>query len=305
MTPVHDVPSTINDIFNEVQSNLYDLKLRWFTTLDINNSIQDQYNKLVALLAPIEKSVLINQLSEPYYNLSTTLSDYMYVVGIYNPVTNLWLSGGSYRDMKATFQTYLAIGQPRFFNIVDFKRVLVWPYLPSATGVLYIIYKAVAPTISANHTPILPYGVGSRILEYMTTADLLEQSREFKKAQTWWNRIFDPGPSGRSIYQQCKSEIESLARMDRELVLEPYRWLFHGGTYTGSNQISGETPMGTADGVNTIFTLNRVPNPSNSLVLTKNAVLMILGTDYNINGQTINFNVAPAIASVLVAGYLI
>jgi len=289
---VHDTPNTIADIFGEIQNNLYDLKLRWFTTDDINNSLQDSYNKIVALLGPIEHSTFIPIISEPYYDLRQ-IPDFMYVVGIYNPFTNLWLQGGSYREMKATFQTFLQIGQPRFMNIMDFNRILMWPYLPNATGVLYVLYKASAPPISPSHTPILPYGTGARLLEYFTTADLLEQSREFKKAQTWLSRAFDPGAAGKSIYQQCKNEIQELARMDRDLVLEPYRWIFNGGQFNGVNWINNEVPTGVIDGTNVTFGLAQVPNPTSSILLMKNGLVQFQGTNYTINGQTLTLSAAP------------
>lgn len=311
--PQHDIPQSIGSIFEEVRSNLFDLNLRWYSSTDILNSIQDAYNKLVALLCPIEHSTLIPQIAEPYYNLALTIPSFMYVSGIFNPHTNLWLEGLTYKQMKATYQTYLAVGQPKWVNIVDIRRVLVWPYDPAAVGVLYVLFKEAAPQLiditsteccdpqsqldsALKHIPILPYSTGPNLLEYFTTADLLEQAREFKKAKIWWDKALLPNPKTKaaSVYDQCKREIEALARMDRENTLEPYRWIFHGGQFNVANWVNNETPAGVVDGVNGVFTLAQVPNPSSSLILTKDGQVLYQGLGYSLSGQTITL-VAPYI----------
>ena len=198
-------PVTIGEIFSEVQTDLYESKLRWYTNQDIYAALQQAYNKIVALLCPVERATFFPQIASPYYDLATQIPDFMYVAGIYNPTTLLWLQGMSYRLMKATFQTYLAIGNPQNFNVMDFRRVLIWPYLPVAAGALFLVYKAKAPLIyippvvdggefltDPDHVPVLPYSVARQLLEYFTVADLMEQAREFKKAQIWWDKLFKP-----------------------------------------------------------------------------------------------------------------
>lgn len=285
-----DSNETIQDILTEISNNLYDVNLKWYTTQDVMNAIQDAYNKIVALLKPIEHSSLIPKLAEPYYDFRQ-ISDFMYVSGIFNPTTNLWLEGLSYKQMKATYQTYLAIGEPKWINIVDLYRAIIWPYPPGATGVLYIIYKAQAPQITSNHIPILPHSIGPRLLEYFATADLLEQAREFKKAQIWWDRALKPNLilGIASIFDQCKKEIQSIARADRENVLEPYRWIFHGGQFSDTMWIDDEIPAGTQDGVNDTFTITKIPNPTNSLLLFRNGVKLTTGNDFTLTGRTIVF----------------
>lgn len=56
-----------------------------------------------------------------------------------------------------------------------------------------------------------------------------------------------------------------------------------------------ETPLGTIDGVNTIFTLADAPT-TNSLVLTLDRQPQILGVDYTISGNTITYLSAPDIS---------
>lgn len=291
MALVHDTSYTIGDVFNEIVTTLNESKLRWFTEEDILAAIQEAYNKIVALLSPIESSTFIPQQSGPYYNLGVQIPNFMYVTGIYNPQTNRWLEGMSFKMLKSQWQTYLAIGQPRFFNIVDFNRVTVWPYQVAASGVLYVLFKTSAPTISLSHVPILPHSVGTQMIEYFATADLFEQAREFTKAGIWWAKLFSPPAKGKlSIFEQAKLEIKSLARNDRELVLEPYRWMFHGGAFNVATWINNETPSGTVDGSNAIFTIAGVPNPVSSLLVQRNGVIQYNNQAFGFNGQTITFN---------------
>jgi hypothetical protein len=63
-----------------------------------------------------------------------------------------------------------------------------------------------------------------------------------------------------------------------------------------------ETPSGTVNGVNTIFTLQNIPNPASTLQLYWNGVLQTQGIDYTLSGLTITFFVAPPTGS-LVAYY--
>lgn len=253
--------------------------------------MQENYNKLVATTGSIERSCFIPKQSHPYYNVGRQITDFMYVVGIFNPTTNNWLMGGSYKILQATSQTYMSIGDPVFYNVMDFRRLLIWPYLVDATGVLYMVYKATAPEISLAHIPQLPHSVGASLLEYLTTADLLEQNREFKKARTWLERAIVPNKgSNKSLLDQCKAEVSNLARMDREMVLEPYRWLFQGGQYVAAEWISNETPAGTIDGSNVTFTLAQVPNPTASLLLHYNGQMLFEGDDYSLSGQTITLS---------------
>lgn len=291
MPLIHDIPVDAATISSEIQTNLYDAGLRWYSDTDIMNALQDAYNMIVALLGPIEHSSFIPQLSEPYYDLRYMLPDFMYTIGIFNPFTNQWLEGLSYKQMKATYQTYLAIGQPKWINVVDLSKVIVWPYLPGATGVLYVLYKSQAPLLSHSSVPILPYSVGGQLLENLTTSELFEQAREFKKAQRFLDKAFKPASKdGKSLYEQCKLEIQNLARTDREIVLEPYRWIFHGGQFSMATWINNETPSGTINGTNATFVLNGVPNPTDSVLLTKNGQVVYQNVAFTLSGQTITFN---------------
>lgn len=298
----HSQPVNVQQIFDQVKSDLAESGLKWYTEDDIYASMQEAYNKIVALLCPIEKTTFLPQIASPYYDFAKQIPDFMYVAGIYNPLTLLWLLGNSYKLMKATYQTYLAIGNHQYYDIIDMRKVLLWPYSPAATGTIFVVYKASAPKFyippvveggqgmyDPDHIPLLPYSVALPLIEYFTVADLMEQAREFSKARIWWDKLLVKSTLGRSVWEQAKLEIKDLARVDRETVLEPFRWIFHGGASGNVNWINNEIPDGDIDGTNTVFTLAQIPNPSASVLLMKNGQVLFQGVGYNLNGATITF----------------
>jgi len=79
-----------------------------------------------------------------------------------------------------------------------------------------------------------------------------------------------------------------------------------GGSGSAYNFVDGDSPVGTVDGSNTVFTLNGVPNPTSSIALYRNGVLQKSGFDYTLSaGAAIQFAAAstPQPADVLLASY--
>jgi len=68
--------------------------------------------------------------------------------------------------------------------------------------------------------------------------------------------------------------------------------------------VDGETPLGTIDGTNSVFTLANVPDGA-SLMLFRNGLYMSRGIDYTLNDQTISFvsGGIPQPADGLIASY--
>jgi len=79
------------------------------------------------------------------------------------------------------------------------------------------------------------------------------------------------------------------------------------GTGSGGSTsfVDAETPGGTLDGVNTIFTLANIPNPSTSLSLYRNGLLLSQALDYTIATNLITFlaGAVPRPTDVLLANY--
>lgn len=67
-----------------------------------------------------------------------------------------------------------------------------------------------------------------------------------------------------------------------------------------------ETPTGTINGSNTVFTLANTPNPLTSLKVFVNGMLMKAeGEDYTLVGGIITFVTAPPTNSILTVGYTV
>jgi hypothetical protein len=85
---------------------------------------------------------------------------------------------------------------------------------------------------------------------------------------------------------------------------------YAGGAWTTSvpGVVEGETPAGTIDGANTVFTLANAPNPPSSLKLysgglrLKRTVGLDTG-DYALVGNTIALNTAPSTNTIQQADY--
>jgi hypothetical protein len=58
---------------------------------------------------------------------------------------------------------------------------------------------------------------------------------------------------------------------------------------TGINFADGETPAGSIDGSNAVFTLAHAPSPATSLHLFLNGIRLRPGTDYTLSGATITY----------------
>lgn len=79
-----------------------------------------------------------------------------------------------------------------------------------------------------------------------------------------------------------------------------------GTSSTAANFVDGQTPTGTINGTNLVFTLAAAPNPSTSLKLYKNGLLLSQSVDYTVSGATITFSgmaTTPQSGDSLVASY--
>jgi hypothetical protein len=68
--------------------------------------------------------------------------------------------------------------------------------------------------------------------------------------------------------------------------------------------VDQETPSGTVDGANGSFVTSQVANPSASLMLFRNGLLMTPGVDYSLSGNTISFlSAVPQTGDILTCSY--
>ena len=83
------------------------------------------------------------------------------------------------------------------------------------------------------------------------------------------------------------------------------RWSASAGQWTLVAPAFQETPSGTINGTNLVFTLAYAPAPAAGLVLTLNGLVLQLGNDYTLSGNTITFIPAgaPQLGDGLLASY--
>jgi len=177
---------TRNQLATLVRANLDDAGVTFYSAAAINDSIQDAYARLVAEFGLIEKQTSVSFTSNlTYYDFSSLIPDFLAVTSIFNLNTKMWLDPVSTLFMdQLRWDWEIAVGTPQWFIPINFRLVAVTPHYSSATGTMLVFYKAQAPILGANDIIQIPDEYLG-ILESMATADGLEQSREFVKAQKY------------------------------------------------------------------------------------------------------------------------
>lgn len=71
----------------------------------------------------------------------------------------------------------------------------------------------------------------------------------------------------------------------------------------GTYFVEDETPTGSVNGSNTSFTLVSSPDPTNSLEVRINGMVMTLTEDYSLSGDTLTIVTAPPTESIIRVDY--
>lgn len=207
---------TRDDLVIRVRENLNAPEgASFYSSGDLNDSIQDGYDDVAAFTGCITKiSGNINWgNNQPYYDLRSIISDFFAVVAVFNNNTNQFLLPVSSRKVFQRWKENweLWAGQSQYFTPISPTQIAVAPRLATGSGNFYVIYKATANTLASNTTPtILPHF--QVLLENYSTADLLEQKQEFKKAGQFWEDYFKE-------VRNYKDAMADLAKPDRERYL--------------------------------------------------------------------------------------
>jgi hypothetical protein len=220
----------------DIQNNLIELNLHFYSDDDLNQSIQDAYDDIAILTQCIQKQVTLSWISNlSYYNFSTILNDYLGVIAIFNNVTNLWLRDDlSLKDfdrIRRDWETW--IGTPQWWAPSDPQNIAIAAkyyaanitygafdsrsfskayYLNNSSaanlGSFNLFYWALAPSlVSDNDTFLIANDKTTAITQYVT-ADLLEQAQEFNKAQTFWQPYFaNIDDYADRVKRNCKSDL--------------------------------------------------------------------------------------------------
>src|SRR5215469_12398036 len=201
----------------DVQANLQDLSINWYSDDDLNQSVQDAYDDIAILTQCIQYKVTIPWVSNlSYYNLSDNfnLGNYLGTIAVFNNQTNLWLRDDlSLKDFDRIRRDWEKwIGTPLFWAPSDFKNIAICPkYLDngitygafdansfnnsafwvnnsanSGLGSFILCYWGTAPQLQSDGDTFLIASDKTVALTQYCTADLLEQAQEFNKANYYW-----------------------------------------------------------------------------------------------------------------------
>lgn len=160
---------------------------------DINDSIQDAYNEIVAKTRYLVKSVTCNWLSgKNYYDPINDLgvTDYLGTIAIFDNNSNLWLRDDvtirDFNRIRRDWETW--VGYSQFWAPHSQQRFAVCPALAVGTGSFVLWYYAIAPTLPDDSTSLLLPTDMSVLLQDYVSADLLEFAQEVTKAAPYLSR---------------------------------------------------------------------------------------------------------------------
>jgi hypothetical protein len=182
---------TLAQIRANVQSNLNDAGITYFSEQAINDSIQDAYNEVAAKCRCIINSSPINQVAnQPYYDfLALGVGDYLGTIAIFNQETQYWLRDDvSLRDFDRLRRDWEQwYGQPQFWAPHSQRLIAVAPNLSSVSNQLFTLwYWGIAPILSSDSSVPLIASDMQPLLEFYATGDLIQNAEEVSKAQTWF-----------------------------------------------------------------------------------------------------------------------
>lgn len=185
---------TLAQIRGNVQSNLNDAGVTYFSEQAINDSIQDAYNEVAAKCRCIIKSVTINQIAnQPYYDfVALGVSDYLGTIAIFNQETQYWLRDDiSLRDFDRLRRDWEQwVGQPQFWAPHSQRLIAVAPNLATvvvpSSQQFTLWYWGIAPSLSSDSSIPLVASDMQTLLEFYATGDLIQNAEEVSKAQPWF-----------------------------------------------------------------------------------------------------------------------
>lgn len=181
--------STFSELKTRARVNLNDLGVIFHSSDDLQSSIQDAYDDVAAISGCIIKKVTLDWVANlVYYDFAALgVTDFMAVIAIYNNVNNRFL-----RDdidlvkldmIRDNWEVWT--GTPQWWVASNFKYTAIVPHYTTAAGTFDLYYMAMAPTVVDTSVPLIPSNEEITLVDY-TTMDMLEQSREFVKAQPFW-----------------------------------------------------------------------------------------------------------------------
>lgn len=284
---------------SNVASNVGDPGMVQFTADSINTSIQEGYGLICAATLCIEKSQGFPQVGgQVYYDFAASIGDFLCLAALFNYNTNRWLipaDRGQFRDMRWDWE--LQTGEPIWFDQINYRYTCVVPANKDAVGGFLVFYKAAADILTDNTVPSLPMQL-VKCIENYATMDQLVLAQEFSKCTRYYKEFIADIPKIRRLAL-------AKASADRVNISTPN---YSPDKFASSGAplfVNNETPVGTIDGTNSVFTLAKVPNPTASLLMTLNGAILYQGIGYILVGALVYMQTGyvPQVGDALRAWY--
>jgi hypothetical protein len=196
---------TLGQQITNIQINLGGAGVTYYTVEEIANSIQDAYNEIAALVLYNVKKVTLNW--PAYINFFDFVNyfgvtDYLGTIAIFNNSTDQFLRDDvQLRDFDRLRRDWeWWSGTPQFWAPHSPQYIAITPsYPPNTAGLTFVLYYyAQSPIIVGepidpinNDATFLIASDMDDIIEFYTTADLLETAEEPNKAVSWWKHYLD------------------------------------------------------------------------------------------------------------------
>jgi hypothetical protein len=274
----------LSNIRFNVAGNLGDADMIQHSPSSINSSIQEAYRFVCAKTLCLEKSFKFPQIgNQVYYDFLTYHHDLLIVSAIWNLTTNRWLIPGSRKMFDEwRWDWELMEGEPQWFDPINYRYTAIIPHnsVQSGSG-FQVFYKAKAEDLTDDSILSIP-STAIKCVENYATADQFFIDREFARGIRYYKQFLEDIPVIKKLALRK-------ADADRINIAAPNDALPVFSNEGDFVWIENETPAGTIDGTNTIFTLAATPNPTSTLMLFLNGVLMVQGTNYTLNDNIITF----------------
>lgn len=182
--------SLISEIKTKIRTNLNDLGVVFYSTDDLQDSIQDAVDDIAAQSGCIVKNITLDwEAYLSYYDFAARgVPDFIATLGIFNNVNNRWLFDDLTIDQLNLMDDSWEIssGTPENWIATNFRYTAVFPRYSTNAGTFTLYYLAAAPVALDTSVPLVALDAEALIENY-STADLLEQGEEFTKASIYWN----------------------------------------------------------------------------------------------------------------------
>jgi hypothetical protein len=189
---------TFTQIKANIRENLNDANVTFWSADDLDASVQDAYDDVVARTRCITKRVTLSWVANeiyPDFSISPySVTDFLGVVAIKNNVTNRWLEDNiSRKQLDQIREDWELLTGATWLWVPagDNKRTILFPHYASAAGTFDLVYSATAPTVVDGQSPLIPADM-HRLIEIYATADLLTQAEEFTVAILQLKEYYSP-----------------------------------------------------------------------------------------------------------------